>query len=132
MMRIFMNSSRWRCKASVACCAAVLVPTNFTPHCCTANQIAWASVASVLLPLTKERTIFACNSRTVCPSLLKFTGPVVRTTTGLYRNQARRRVVGKVLQHLGALDLHVNNFTDTYKSFYLFGPMFPTLKSGKV
>ena len=64
-----MSSSRWRCKVSVACCAAVLVPTNFTPGCCTANQIARASVASVLLPLTKGRTIFACNSRTVCPRL---------------------------------------------------------------
>ncbi len=70
MMRIFMSSSRWRCKVSVACCAAVLVPTNFTPGCCTANQIARASVASALLPLTKGRTIFACNSRTVCPSFL--------------------------------------------------------------
>jgi hypothetical protein len=30
-------------------------------QCCTANQIAWASV---LLPLTKERAILACNSRT--------------------------------------------------------------------
>jgi hypothetical protein len=72
MMRIFMSSSRWRCKVSIACCAAVLVPTNLTPGCCTASQIARASVASVLLPLTKGRTIFACNSRTVCPSLLKF------------------------------------------------------------
>jgi hypothetical protein len=38
---------------------------------------------------------------------------VVRTTAGFNGHQARGEV-GKVFQHLGALDLHVNNFTRTH------------------
>ena len=47
------------------------------------------------------------------PEFAQFTCPVVRTTTGLYGNQARR-VVGKVLQYLGALDLHVDDLSRTH------------------
>ena len=46
------NCCSMRCSASTACCASLLTATVLTPGCCTAVQIARASWASFLLPLT--------------------------------------------------------------------------------
>ena len=61
-----IDIKKGRC-VKVACGATDLTPTNFTSGCCTASQIARASVASILLPLTNGRTTLACISRTEWP-----------------------------------------------------------------
>ena len=60
----------------------------------------------------KARNLGVQQSHRV-PKFAQFTCPVVRTTAGLYGHQARREV-GKVLQHLGALDLHVDDLSRTH------------------
>ena len=50
--------------ARTACCSSLLIATVLMSGCCTAVQIARASCASLLLPPTKGRTIFAGSSRT--------------------------------------------------------------------
>ena len=63
-VRNFTSCWRIRCSARIACCSSLLIATVLTPGCWTAVQIARASCASFLLPLTKGRTVFAGSSRT--------------------------------------------------------------------
>lgn len=65
-VRNFTSYLRERCRTSIDCCSSVLTAISL-PGCCTAIQIARASITSFLLPMTNALTKRACNNRTLCP-----------------------------------------------------------------
>lgn len=65
-VRNFTSCLRERRRTSIDCCSSVLTAISL-PGCCTAIQIARASITSFLLPMTNALTKRACNNRTLCP-----------------------------------------------------------------
>ena len=54
-VRNFTSCLRERCRTSIDCCSSVLTAISL-PGCCTAIQIARASITSFLLPMTNALT----------------------------------------------------------------------------
>lgn len=62
----FTSCLRERCRTSTDNCSSVLTAISL-PGCCTAIQIARASITSLLLPMTNALTKRVGNNRTLCP-----------------------------------------------------------------
>ncbi len=82
----FTSCLRERCRTRTYCFSSVLTAISLL-GCCTAIQIARASITSFLLPMTNALTKRACNSRTLCPSFFQFPRPMLGASTSLHTYQ---------------------------------------------